>query len=527
MGDLGREVLHLRARRHLPTPLRPPPTRRLLRRLALLAFGVAIALSLTLLPGGAQGPSLQVLTREGRRALSLATSGSQEMVLLDDLASAFQLAVRDDGGAITVGYKGRTIILTPDQTIASVAGRLISLPAPPVRLNGRWAVPLDFISRALAPIYDARLELRRASRLLLVGDVRVPRVAVAAESTAAGARVTVDVMPPANTAVTQQGQRLLVRIDADALDLTVAALQPSPFVQAIRSVDATSLAVDVGPRFGNYRSSTQPLDAGSRTVIEIVSTQTDAAPAPPPAAAPAADPLPRDLAIGQQPLLRTVAIDAGHGGTDIGARGAADTQEKDVTLAVARRVRAAIESRLGLRVVMTRDDDRDVPLQDRVAVANNNKADLFISLHANASFRPEVTGAAIYTAAFTAEELGREGLALERLPVFGGGQRDIEVVPWNLAQIRHRERSELFATMVSEALGSRVPLSTRPVERAPLRVLEPANMPAVLVETGYLTNADQEKALAGAELQATIAQAIVDAIVRFRDRLAGAEGTAP
>ncbi len=497
-----------------------------MRRPGSLVLYLLLAFSGAWLTGQAQAPQpLQVLTRDGQRALPVVSSGSQEMVLLDDLAAAFQLAVRDDGGGITVGYKGRTIVLTPDQTIASVAGRLISLPSPPARVGGRWAVPLDFVSRALAPIYDARLELRRGSRLLLVGDVRVPRVAVATETLPGSARVTVDVVPAANTAVTQQGSRLLVRIDADALDLNVVAVQPSGFVQALRSVDATTLAIDLGPRAGGVRSSTQPLDAGSRTSIELVGAQTDAAPSPA-VAPPATDPVPRDLALGQGSLLRTVAIDAGHGGTDVGAVGAVGTREKDVTLAIARRLRAAIESRLGLRVVMTRDDDRDVALQDRVAMANNNKADLFISLHANASFRPDVSGAAVYTAAFSLEELAREGLAPERLPVFGGGLRDIEVVPWNLAQIRHRERSEAFAATLASALAPRVPMAARPVEHAPLRVLEPANMPAILLETGYLTNAGQEKALGGAELQGTLAQLVVDAIASFRDRLSGADGQA-
>ena len=67
--------------------------------------------------------ALQVVSREGRRSIPITANGSQEMVAIDDLANAFQLNVRDDGGAITVGYKGRTIVLTPDQTIASVAGR--------------------------------------------------------------------------------------------------------------------------------------------------------------------------------------------------------------------------------------------------------------------------------------------------------------------------------------------------------------------------------------------------------------------
>ena len=223
--------------------------------------------------------------------------------------------------------------------------------------------------------------------------------------------------------------------------------------------------------------------------------------------------------------IRTVAIDAGHGGDDTGAKGAAGTLEKDVTLDAARRLKGALEARLGLRVIMTRDDDRTVPVENRSAVANNNKADLFISLHANASFRTDVIGATAYVAAFSNADLSVEGLAPERLPVFGGGLRSIEVVPWNLAQIPHRGQSEQFAQLVTESLGTRVPLAARPLEHAPLRVLESANMPAVLIEMGYLTNAGQEEALRGNELPNSVALALLDAIIRFREALAAAPET--
>src|SRR5205085_5098407 len=127
------------------------------------------------LAGQNTAASLTVLAREGRRTMPLTATGDQEMVALDDLASTFQLAVREEAGAITVSYKGRTIIVTPDQPLASVSGRLISLSAPVSRVANRWLVPLDFISRALALIFDARLDLRRPSRLLVVGDLLVPR----------------------------------------------------------------------------------------------------------------------------------------------------------------------------------------------------------------------------------------------------------------------------------------------------------------------------------------------------------------
>ena len=138
------------------------------------------------LAGQGAAPSLTLLTREGRRSLALSVLNDQEFVALDELAAAFQLAVREESGAVSVSYKGRTIVLTPDQTIASVAGRMISLPARPVRSGGRLLVPVDFVSRAVAPIYDARIEVRRASHLVIVGDLRVPRVVVAIESLPVG-----------------------------------------------------------------------------------------------------------------------------------------------------------------------------------------------------------------------------------------------------------------------------------------------------------------------------------------------------
>src|SRR4029077_16990384 len=109
--------------------------------------------------------------------------------------------------------------------------------------------------------------------------------------------------------------------------------------------------------------------------------------------------------------------------------------------------------------------------------------------------------------------------APERLPTFNGGLRDIELVPWDLAQIGHIDQSIELATILEQQFHDRIPLSSRPVARAPLRVLESANMPAVLIEMGYLTNPDQEKQLARTDFQNTVVQAIFDAVLKFRDAL--------
>ena len=144
------------------------------------------------------GPTpLTLLSKDGRRTIPLTLVNNQEFVAVDDLAATFQLAVREDAlGALTVTYKNKTIVLT-NQALASVAGRLVSLPAPAARVGRRWLVPVEFIGRALALVYDTKLELRKPSHLLIVGDLRVPRIAVRYDSVAPGGRLTIDATPRA------------------------------------------------------------------------------------------------------------------------------------------------------------------------------------------------------------------------------------------------------------------------------------------------------------------------------------------
>lgn len=482
-------------------------------------------------PAGGQGPAspaLTILSKDGRRVLPLNMVNDQELVYLDDLASAFQLTVREESfGTLTVAYKGRTILLTPDQPLVSIAGRLVSLPAAPTRSGRRVMVPVEFINRALALIYDSRLDLRKPSRLLIAGDLRVPRVTVRFEA-GETAHLIVDATPRAGSTVSQDNNSVAIKFDADLLDAVLPPIPPQPLVQGIRVMDPAALIVELGPRFGTFRASTQQLDTTTRITIDLMPSQTDqqplaAAPAAP--AAPAPAPPPPDLSALGAPVsaIRTIAIDAGHGGEDDGVKGTGGTKEKDLTLAVARRVKAAIESRLGIRVLLTRDDDHNVSLDGRAAMANNNKADVFISLHANASFRNTATGASILYAAFdeAAGLTGRASLGAAKLPTFGGGLRDIDLVPWDLAQIRHIDRSGELAMILADQFRDHIPLSPHPVDRASLRVLASANMPAVMVEMGYLSNGDQEMKMAGAEFQNALVQAVYDAVVKFRELLGG------
>ena len=269
--------------------------------------------------------------------------------------------------------------------------------------------------------------------------------------------------------MSQENERLSIKFDADALDVVLPQIPPQGggnIVQGVRLADPVSLAVDLGPRFAAFRASTQPIDNVSRLTIDLVAAQAE--PASVPSVTAAAAPPPDLSAIGQ-PVPRSARSPSipATAATTRGRPGAGGTKEKDLTLGVARRLKAAIEGRLGIRVLLTRDEDRNVPLDDRAAMANNNKADLFISLHASASRRPGATGASIFYAAFDkdAEDAARASLGTERLPTFTGGSRDIELVAWDLAQIRHADQSAELAKILEQQFRDRVPLAPHPVEQ--------------------------------------------------------------
>ena len=491
-------------------------------------------------PAVAQAPTAgapyTLLSRDGRRPVPTRTVSGQEMFALDELARIFELTVKEDtlAGGLTVSTPTQTIVLTPGEALASVGGRLISLPAAPVRAGATWLVPVDFVARALSPSLGTRIELRKPSRLIVVGDIRVPRVAGAISPQGALARLTLDVAPATPHTVTRDDGQLLIRFEADALDATLPASTTPDLIQSVRPGDGAGvLVVDLGPRVGSFRSSEQPGDRGAgRIIIDVIATTTAATPATPVAPPPPAPEPPPLLDLAPPGALRTIVIDAGHGGEEEGARGPDGTLEKDVTLSVARRFKASLEARLGVRVILTRDADQTVGLDERAALANNNKADLFISLHANASVRPSATGAEVFYLSLAeygdrAERVARG--ESESVPVFGGGTRDIEVILWEMAQARYIEQSAVLAQAVEAALRARVPMSPRAIQQAPFRVLVGANMPAVLVEIGFITNPEQERQLASDPFQTSIVQALVDSVLRFRDarpiqRTTGASG---
>ena len=230
--------------------------------------------------------------------------------------------------------------------------------------------------------------------------------------------------------------------------------------------------------------------------------------------------------------LPVVVLDPGHGGVETGAIGASGLEEKDVTLDLARRVKPLLE-RQGLTVVLTRDEDRVMPLDDRTAIANQNRAELFVSIHVNASKRKSAVGAETYFLSTDATDVEARTLAaLENkayappdqtsTPAAGAPDKGLELILWDLAQNSYLAESSRLAELVQREMNSLAGTKDRGVRQAPFRVLMGATMPAILVEAAFISNPQEESRLADAAAKDKIADAIARAIVAYRRDVASA-----
>ncbi len=227
---------------------------------------------------------------------------------------------------------------------------------------------------------------------------------------------------------------------------------------------------------------------------------------------------------GQKPF--TLVVDPGHGGIDNGATGVDGVHEKDINLAFARRLRDALAGRDDIGVVLTRDDDRFVPLTERTEVARKATADLFVSIHADSIGYPYVQGATVYTLSerasdALARDLARSENAADR---FAGPewQQDTPEIHDILMDLMRRENEALsvgFADALIAALkDGQVRTINNPRRSAGFRVLRAPDVPSVLLELGYLSNATDAEDVQSPAWQERVADILAGAVLRFAGR---------
>jgi N-acetylmuramoyl-L-alanine amidase len=289
-------------------------------------------------------------------------------------------------------------------------------------------------------------------------------------------------------------------------------------------------------RHGRFRHESFQVERKRQLIIDFYE---QAEPAPPPAPNPVEPAAPevqkqapaREEVPAAQPgrtqadasrNVRTIVIDPGHGGIEVGAKGKFGALEKDVTLAISLKLKSLIEKNLAYRVELTRDKDLDVPLENRAAIANNNRAALFISVHANGSSRRNAKGSETFFLSLNAtDEESRRLAYLENSsaqfekPMDTANNDDIQMILWDMAQSAYLKQSQRLAEIVQEELNDLLGTANRGIKQAPFKVLTGVACPAVLVEVAFISNPDEEKELVAPGFQENVARAIYRGLVSF------------
>ncbi len=222
--------------------------------------------------------------------------------------------------------------------------------------------------------------------------------------------------------------------------------------------------------------------------------------------------------------IDTIVLDPGHGGRDPGAIGPEGTKEKDITLQVGLRLKKLLEKELGLRVVMTRETDTFIKLDERTAMANSAQGKMFISLHCNANKSRRVDGSTTYFLGPAKTDEALEVALLENSVVKyenengNAAHSDEEFILTAMAQNAFHHESEGLAQIIQEEVQTLVGLPDRGVEQAGFRVLVGASMPNVLVEMAFISNRKEERLLDSGETQQKIARAIMHSVKRFKEK---------
>jgi N-acetylmuramoyl-L-alanine amidase len=301
--------------------------------------------------------------------------------------------------------------------------------------------------------------------------------------------------------IAEYGHRLVLDIyPAQGSDPLLAMLEKS---QAQGAPPAAVTAPAASPN-----AATKPAEAAVETARPpVAEAPLTVAPAP-------------SARSGRQERIIIIAIDAGHGGEDPGAKGRRGTHEKDVTLAIARKLKAVIDREPNMRGVLTRDDDYFIPLGSRVQKARRINADLFVSVHADSFIRPDARGSSV----FALSENGATSVAARWLAkkeneadLIGGVNLDVKD-PYlkqtllDLSQTATINDSLKLARSVLDKLGEINTLHKGSVEQAGFAVLKAPDIPSILVETAFISNPAEEKKLKDESYQQKIAESIIAGI---------------
>jgi N-acetylmuramoyl-L-alanine amidase len=477
------------------------------------------ALFLGLIWQAAEGRSLfvEVKTREGTKLGQLPVVSVDEgvpYVSLDRLAVLLKAkptwSGQDSRAILKVG--GKSVILTKNRRQVLVQGKVIQLSNPPRVVSVGWVVPEEFLSKVLPKLLpietaaDATLPAPEPS-----AGAGAFLTALRVRSYPSFTRVVVEASGVFKFEI-QEGHRE-VRVQLSSLSVSRAQLEEvaDGLIREVR-LDQSGRDALLRVNLEGAPEETRHLVLGDpyRLVLDF---QRGKARQPEKARPPQAEP------------LRRIVLDAGHGGHDPGASGSSGLQEKEVVLDVTKRLARLLEEGLGVKVSLTRTGDYFVPLRERTSFANSQRADLFVSIHANAHRASVSEGVeTFFLSSEATDNEARQLAALENdvIKLEGGNSKAkmdvLKTILWDLAQSEFQEESSRLAETVLDSMTQVLGIANRGVKQAGFYVLGGAAMPAVLVEIGFLTNPKEERKLRDPHFREQAARAIYAGLAEYKRR---------
>ncbi|MCX5778542.1 MAG: N-acetylmuramoyl-L-alanine amidase [Elusimicrobia bacterium] len=511
-------------------------------RTSFFACALLLFLSSLVYAGGKKFQA--VYDGETVKSVSVRMIGGDTYISLRDVAGIYgaRLAWRPVTGKVSLQMNNRQLDVYLKSTRVRIGAKKARLSLPSKLVKNDGYIPFDFVlSSAFADFSETTSSWNSETDILTVA----PRVTVVASrfySRPAGTQIIIELLDDISGDVSEQKTGQLVvtvprgRVKEETIHvgdssisdmtlkndgrqavITIGLLSPARLVDKKVLDNPRRLVLDVSVSTLTVASATVIADTGT-----IVLSSGTAPALTPVAAVPVAAVVPAISA----KVRRTIILDAGHGGEDPGAIGPNGTKEKDINLAIVFELKRLFEEDGGYQVILSRTDDTFIPLVERTSLANDKKADLFVSVHCNANFDRNASGFEIYflnenasdpDAAATAM-LENSVVKLEGKPTKKRAR--VQSLLWSLAINEFiNESSELCSFIAGEAT-KHTKVANRGVKQAGFFVLKGAQMPAVLVECSFLSNYAEEAKLKTRKFQAGMADSIYEGVKRYEERRA-------
>ncbi len=484
---------------------------------ALWRGGPGLLAAILLLPARGAAESLRIVFEDGRPAaqIELQRLESQSLegyLAANDLTRVLdierfwkpetgKLVFRIGEHRVTVTVDARLVIIDEDDVLLHL----------PVRYRASSVMlPLEILDLVFTAVSDNRWRFDRSNSTLTVGRVAADVLGLDYATVGGDTEVRLHLARSYQHRVQATSQALVrIRIFDAVLDpLALVADAPAPLLRSVRAEQRgreATLYLDLDRDVEGFETSSRD---GGRTLVVTLRRRPEPMPLP-------EFKLPEGASEPRQPAsaagCRVLILDAGHGGDDPGVE-SAGLAEKNVTLELANRLLPQLEAGLRMRVELLRAGDRALGDDRRAELANRSGGDLLVSLHCNAAFDATASG---FEVLFARASQAR-GTAV-------AGAADFR--PWRAAQGPFATRSQRLAQLLQSELQKRLPVPNRGAHASHVAFLRGVAMPAVVVEVGFLTNAQEADAVVGTDYAERLAQGIVAAVQRFCDATEGADAS--